>query len=88
MKKTQAKGSRDGASGTTKTATVSTKLDKDGLTKQQREDYIRKAKQQYESEGFIEIDDNAKLSVGMDKGVYVEAWVWVSDEKEDEIPYG
>jgi len=61
-------------------------VDSDGLTKKQREDYIQRAKAQYEEEGSVEIDDNAKLSVGMDKGVYVEAWVWVADEEE--IPYG
>lgn len=58
-------------------------MDKDGLTKAQRESYIRRAKEQYEEEGSIEIDDHAKLSVGGEKGCYVEAWVWVYDEEED-----
>jgi hypothetical protein len=56
------------------------KVDSDGLTKKERESYIRRAKEQYEEEGSVEIDDNALLSVGMDKGVYVQAWVWVYDE--------
>lgn len=60
------------------------KVDKDGLTKKEREDYIRRAKEQYEEEGSIEIDDNAVLSVGMDKGVYVQAWVWVYDKENDD----
>lgn len=58
-----------------------TKVDKDGLTKKQREDYIRRAKEQYYEEGAVEIDDNAKISVGSDPGVYVQAWVWVYDKE-------
>ena len=41
-------------------------------------------------EGDIEVDDDAIVSAGDDDGVYVEAWLWVSNEeagietKEDE----
>jgi hypothetical protein len=63
------------------------KVEKDGLTKDQRDDYIRRAKYLHHEEGTLEIDDNAEVSTGMDKGVYVQAWVWVPDQ-EEEIPYG
>ena len=44
-----------------------------------REEKIRQlAKDEYEVEGEIEIDSNATLSEGDDKGCYVSAWVWVS----------
>jgi len=38
----------------------------------------------YESEGAIEIDDNATVSISDDNGAYVAAWVWVRvDTKKD-----
>lgn len=61
-----------------------TKVDKDGLTKTEREDYIRRAKEQYEEEGAVEIDENAVISVGSDPGVYVQAWVWVYDKENND----
>ncbi len=39
---------------------------------------IELARAEYEREGEVEIDDNAKLSEGEDNGSYVAAWVWVS----------
>lgn len=39
------------------------------------------AKREYEREGEIEIDDDAKVSMGDDDGAYVEAWVWVNFEE-------
>ena len=43
--------------------------------------YRRAAKQFYQSDGEIEIDDNAVVSLSEEKGVYegayVAAWVWV-----------
>ena len=39
---------------------------------------------QHYSEGTLEIDDNAKVSRAEgneDKGAYVEAWIWVPDQK-------
>lgn len=32
---------------------------------------------QFESEGEIELDDNAKVSEGDDNGAYVQMWQWV-----------
>ena len=40
-------------------------------------DIIKMAKDQYQSEGYVEVDSNAKLSEGDDNGTYVQAWVWV-----------
>lgn len=37
------------------------------------------AKDQYEREGEIEIDEVAVVSRGSDDGAYVAAWVWVSN---------
>jgi len=39
--------------------------------------YREAAKKQYQKEGMVEIDDNAKISRGDDDGAYVQAWVWV-----------
>ena len=39
---------------------------------------VELAREHYGSEGYIEIDDNAKLSEGDDNGTYVQAWVWVT----------
>ncbi len=50
---------------------------------------IAAARSQYESEGEIEIDDNAKLSRAEgnpDNGAFVQAWVWVSDEEASQEP--
>jgi len=43
------------------------------------------AKELYQQEGEIEVDNNARVSFGDDNGAYVEAWVWVpsNEEKED-----
>lgn len=49
------------------------------------------ARAKHQSEGDIEIDDNATLSIAdpVDDGLYVQAWVWVylhelpGVEKED-----
>lgn len=46
--------------------------------------YRELAKKQYHREGEIEIDDNAKVirAEGNEyKGAYVEAWIWVPDQK-------
>ena len=46
--------------------------------------YRAAAKKLYHREGEVEIDENAKLSKALgnpDRGCYVEAWVWVSDEE-------
>ena len=50
---------------------------------------IAAARSQYQSEGEIEIDENAKLSRAEgnpDNGAFVQAWVWVSDEEASQEP--
>jgi hypothetical protein len=54
-----------------------------------RKQMIAAARGQYQSEGEIEIDDNAKLSRAEgnpDFGAFVQAWVWVSDEEASQEP--
>jgi hypothetical protein len=54
-----------------------------------RKQMIAAARSQYESEGEIEIDDNAKLSRAEgnpDDGAFVQAWVLVSDEEASQEP--
>lgn len=46
--------------------------------------YRQKAREKYGSEGEIEIDDNAVISRGDDKGAYVQAWVWVYADADEE----
>lgn len=45
--------------------------------KERRLAILEMACTQYEKEGQIEIDGDAKLSEGDDNGTYVQAWVWV-----------
>ena len=52
-----------------------------GITDEQ---YRAAAKDQYDRDGEVEIDDNAKISRGDAPGAYVEAWVWVGNA---EVPY-
>ena len=41
-------------------------------------DWFRnRAKELYHEGGQIEVDDNARVSIGDDGGGYVQAWVWV-----------
>jgi len=47
------------------------------MTNQQ---YIEAARDQYQHEGDIEIDDGAIVSRGSDAGAYVLAWVWVESD--------
>lgn len=52
------------------------------INTEQAESFRALASQQYEREGELEIDDDAVVSVGPDSdGAYVQAWVWVSDDK-------
>lgn len=44
------------------------------------EQYRQQAAEQYEDEGRIEIDSDAKVSRGDCPGAYVQAWVWVYAE--------
>lgn len=41
--------------------------------------YREAARARWHRDGEIEIDDNAKVSLGDDPGAYVQAWVWVVD---------
>lgn len=43
--------------------------------------YHAAAKRLHESEGQLEIDNGATISVSDDGGAYVQAWVWVTDEE-------
>lgn len=43
--------------------------------------YREAAKRIHESEGTLEIDSNAVVSVSDDGGAYVQAWVWVYDSE-------
>lgn len=48
------------------------------------EEWFRnRAKELYYDEGQLEVDDNAPVSIGDDDGAYVQAWVWVYEEKDD-----
>jgi hypothetical protein len=49
-----------------------------------REDkwFQARARELYHEEGEIEIDSDARVSVGCDDGAYVAAWVWVPSEEE------
>jgi hypothetical protein len=44
------------------------------------EEYIRRARKEYQRDGEIEVDDNAVVSRGSDPGAYVQAWVWVYND--------
>ena len=50
------------------------------------DEWVRaRAKELYERDGKIEVDGNARISWGDDPGAYVEAWVWVPfNEEEDD----
>jgi len=56
------------------------------LTKVQKLAYIAKARSAWCGEGSIEIDRGADVvsGYGRDRGVYVQAWVWVEPEQDDE----
>lgn len=42
--------------------------------------YVRAAKEHYEEEGILEIDENARVSRATEEhGAYVEAWIWIDD---------
>lgn len=48
---------------------------------------IAAAREKFEYEGLLEIDDGAKVSRAKgnpDKGAYVQAWVWITDEEAKE----
>ena len=45
-------------------------------SEERRFEIIDLAREQRQEEGFVEIDDDARLSEGNDNGCYVAAWVW------------
>lgn len=50
-------------------------------------DWFRtRAKELYHQDGEIEVDFDARVSLGDDRGAYVEAWVWVPRSEEQESP--
>jgi len=42
------------------------------------DELIFAAKNLWESEGTLEIDDNPIVSRGFEEGAYIQAWIWVS----------
>lgn len=44
---------------------------------EKRKAYVSAARAIHEAEGTLEIDDNAEISEGGNRGAYVQAWVWV-----------
>jgi hypothetical protein len=44
-----------------------------------------RAKELYHEDGEIEVDSDARVSIGDDDGAYVAAWVWVplNEEQSD-----
>lgn len=47
------------------------------------DEYRHMAKEQYHSDGEIEIDDDADVSISIG-GAYVQAWVWVDGSNQAE----
>lgn len=54
------------------------------VAKKPRQWWLDEARRLHSEEGTLEVDDNAQVSPG-DGGAYVQAWVWVplDDEEED-----
>lgn len=48
---------------------------------------IETARERYQSDGEIEVDEGARISKGDDPGTYVQAWVWVYDKDIGVQPY-
>ncbi|MDT0618484.1 hypothetical protein RM531_08340 [Salinisphaera sp. P385] len=48
---------------------------------------IETARERYQSDGEIEVDEGASISKGDDPGTYVQAWVWVYDKDIGVQPY-
>ena len=63
-------------------------LDKVEQTNTASPELIELARQQYQQEGYVEIDENAEVSKSENEeneeneGVYVQAWVWVGKGEE------
>lgn len=67
-------------------AKLQQKIDEDQLKGMQElyQEYRTAAFKAFHSDGELEIDDNALVSISEDGGAYVMGWVWVADEPEDE----
>ena len=50
------------------------------------EAFVERARQLYQRDGEVEIDEGSEVSRGEENGAYVLAWVWVAidDCEEDE----
>lgn len=46
--------------------------------------YRNKAKNLFHADGEVEIDDDALVSMGDDPGAYVQGWLWVPDDTDEE----
>jgi len=55
------------------------------VVKVTHEQVLERAKELYEEEGLIEFDEEPVLSKGDGRGAYVQAWVWVPIEDNEEI---
>ena len=45
--------------------------------------FRQRARELYQEEGEIEVDDGALVSIGKGAGAYVQAWVWVDSDEDD-----
>jgi hypothetical protein len=61
------------------------KVNQQGMHKGQlsQKRYRELARERYHSDGEIEIDEGATVSISADSGAYVQAWVWVDDPGHD-----
>ena len=55
-------------------------IDQHVSSRMDNQEYVEAAKDLRVVDGEIEVYDLAAVSVGEDKGNYVAAWVWVSDD--------
>jgi hypothetical protein len=44
-----------------------------------------RAKDLHHEGGAVEVDDNARVSIGSGGGAYVEAWVWVPAKEHGDL---
>lgn len=52
------------------------------LTRQELDEkFVLAAKEEYQEEGTVEVDDGAVVSYSSDGGAYVQAWVWVTNDE-------
>ena len=57
----------------------------DSMSEIQAQAWFRaRAREIYQKDGMIEVDENASVSLGDDPGAYVQAWVWVPLRDEED----